>query len=92
MVERIVWTPRAKQELSSILSYWNHRNHSFTYSKKLLNKIFKVTDLLFEFPELGNPAKFPNTRVIVIHKYLLFYQIKDQQLIVTSVKDGRRDE
>lgn len=92
MVETIVWTPKAKQELSSILSYWNHRNHSFTYSKKLLDKINKIIDLLFEFPELGNQAKFPNTRVIVIHKFLLFYQIKDNQLIVTSVRDGRRDE
>ena len=39
MAKRIVWSKFALENKLEILKYWNHRNESNTYSRKL-NKLF----------------------------------------------------
>ena len=39
MAKRIVWSKFALENKLEILKYWNHRNESNTYSRKI-NKLF----------------------------------------------------
>jgi len=49
---RIIWTKTAVEERREILNYWNNRNRSKTYSRKL-NKLFsEAAMLLSKHPEI----------------------------------------
>lgn len=53
MVEEIVWTIKAKNDLAEILQYWNNRNKSKKFSIKLTSLIFEQLNLLKEFTLIG---------------------------------------
>jgi hypothetical protein len=43
---KIVWTSEAIQERDDVFKYWNNRNHSTTYSKKLRALIREALDTI----------------------------------------------
>lgn len=87
----IVWTQTAAKQRRKILNYWNERNRSTTYSKKLVFLIRRRLSTLCEFPESGKKSDFTNTRVTSIGYYSIFYQIRQDKLIITAFWDTRQD-
>lgn len=62
MVKQVVWSPQANKDRREILEYWQRRNKSKSYSKKL-NQLFKeAIHLIREFPHIGKQTDEPNTR------------------------------
>ena len=54
MVElKILWTTTAIQQRNFIFEYWNNRNKSTVFSKKLNIKIKEKVNLLKTNPQLG---------------------------------------
>ena len=52
MAKQIIWSKRAQTDRKEILKYWNKRNKSNTYSKKL-NGLFKeAVRLISQYPEI----------------------------------------
>lgn len=88
---KVIWTKTAIIEKKEILEYWINRNKSKSYSLKL-NRLF-VTELktLSLTPEIGKKTKFKNVRARIIRDYLLFYEILDNELVVLSIWDSRRN-
>lgn len=41
MAKEVIWSLMARDDRKEILTYWNNRNRSTAYSKKL-NQLFKV--------------------------------------------------
>jgi len=57
MAKRIIWSRRAQNDRISIFEYWNKRNKSKVYSKKL-NRLFNEgVKLISEYPEIGKPTE-----------------------------------
>ncbi len=53
MAKQIIWSRKAQNDRKEIFRYWNKRNKSKLYSKKL-NKLFKeAVKLISEYPEIG---------------------------------------
>ena len=51
MAKRLKWTEFSKSQRKDILEYWNNRNKSKAYSRKL-NKLFdEIAKLILEYPE-----------------------------------------
>jgi toxin YoeB len=50
---KIVWSNRAIKRLYGILEFYNQRNKSHTYSKKLYQFLNKQVKILIKFPEIG---------------------------------------
>lgn len=91
MVKSVVWTQKAQQERKDILSYWKHRNQSNDYSKKL-NQLFRIaTQLIARHPDLGMLTDYNKVRVKTVNDYLLFYKNEEQQIIVLTIWDSRRN-
>ena len=57
----IFWTSTALKQRNYTFEYWNDRNKSTTYSKKLNLSIKERTDILKTNPELGKKTNFNNT-------------------------------
>lgn len=61
--KKIIWTETAARQRRSILEYWFQRNHSSTYSLKLLRLSNEKANLIAENPLLYKAAEFPDTHV-----------------------------
>lgn len=89
---KIIWTKSAQSERKEILIYWNNKNQSKAYSKKL-NKLFSErVKLLSEHPKIGRLSNNGTTRITIVRDYLIFYEFTSTELIILSVWDTRRDE
>ena len=59
---KIVWTIEAIQERDSVFKYWNERNHSDRYSKKLRALIREALDTVRRHPQIGTPTPIDNIK------------------------------
>ena len=71
---KIFWTKIAVAQRNQILHYWNNRNKSNIYSKKLNNKIKEKVSLLKANPEMGIMTEIENTRAIFLGHYSILYK------------------
>lgn len=91
MAKRLIWSPGARAELLLILNYWDERNGSDTYSKKLLGLILETLEFIRKNPFAGKQTSNPDIRVCYCSDYLLFYRNYEDLIVVLSVYDGRRN-
>lgn len=92
MAERvIIWTSTARLELKSILDFFILRNRNKTYSLKLHRKIQTEVKLLLLQPSIGKKTTMINVRGFLIENYLLYYELKDDKIIILSVWDTRQN-
>nr|WP_322623416.1 type II toxin-antitoxin system RelE/ParE family toxin [uncultured Flavobacterium sp.] len=86
----VFWTPTALRQRNIVFEYWNERNQSYEYSKKLYSKITERTNLLKINPEMGKKTIFNDNRAISLGHYSIFYQF-DTKIIITAFWDNRQD-
>lgn len=83
----MVWSRLATQELLVIFDYFDSRNKSKRYSKKLKNLITQKLSSL-------NQSTFPNvstTQSFLVENYRVYYSIIKMDLIILLVWDVRRN-
>ena|SRR5690606_10980825 len=88
---QIVWTKTAAAQRRHILEYWIEHNQSKTYSEKLIELFRERTHQLIEHPKLGKKVDFPETRVISLGHFSIFYKVTKDKIIITSLWDNRQD-
>ncbi|MHB1107961.1 MAG: type II toxin-antitoxin system RelE/ParE family toxin [Lutibacter sp.] len=87
----IFWTNTALKQRNYTFEYWNERNKSSTYSKKLNSSIKERTNILKTNPELGKKTEFNNTRVISLGHYSILYKKVDSKIMITGFWDNRQN-
>ena len=87
----IIWHPQAANELFEILEFFEKRNHSRQYSKKLYDKIVKRLNLLGDDCLLGEMTDNENIRKLAVENHSILYWIRSDAIEVLSIRDGRRD-
>lgn len=87
----IVWSSTANKELKLILEFFNLRNKSKTYSKKLYKKIQIELKNLLLHPEIGKKTDAVNVRGLLIENYYLFYEVNAKHIVILSVWDTRQN-
>lgn len=60
----VSWTENALRQRNHVLEYWNIRNRSITYSRKLNMEIKERLEILKENPEIGKKTNHNNIRAI----------------------------
>ena len=53
MVRQIIWTEKAQNDRIEIFTYWNNKNKSVAYSKKLHELINDSLQLISKHPTMG---------------------------------------
>ena len=87
----VFWTNTALKQRNYTFEYWNDRNKSTTYSKKLNLSIKERTDILKTNPELGKRTEYNNTQVISLGHYSILYKKVDLKIIITGFWDNRQN-
>lgn len=85
MALEIIYSPQFADSLEAILNYFDERNGSDTYSKKLLGMIHGQIQQLTTFPEIGRLTDFPGVRVLFVDNYGVEYQIRDTAIFVIDI-------
>jgi len=88
----VIWYPEAKNELVEILDFFDERNGSCLYSRKLYDKIEKRLKLVADDCLLGEETNRENIRRLVVENYSIIYRIRSDAVEVLSIRDGRRGD
>ncbi|MDT0646828.1 type II toxin-antitoxin system RelE/ParE family toxin [Zunongwangia sp. F260] len=87
----ISWTPSAVKQRNQIFDYWNRRNQSLNYSRKLNTLVKDRIQILKKNPEIGVKTNFENTRALSLGHYNILYKIYTSKIIITGLWDNRQD-
>jgi addiction module RelE/StbE family toxin len=85
MARKIVWSRKSQEDKKDIFLYWNNRNKSKLYSKKL-NKLFiAAAEFVAEFPLVGKKSNLENVRMKIVRDYLVIYEFDDEVIYVLRI-------
>lgn len=88
-MKKIIWTKIAQQERKEIFEYWNNRNKSTLYSRKL-NLLFAATvSLIAQYPEIGIETGWKGIRAKTIKDYFIFYSFDNNHVYILLIWDTR---
>ena len=91
MAKRVVWSPRARNDRTRILKYWQERNKSKVYSQKLF-RLFQVSvKRIGDNPKMGKPTSLYGIRSYVVRDYLIFYEILKEHILILTIWDSRQN-
>jgi plasmid stabilization system protein ParE len=88
---KIDWSIEARMDLIDILEYYNKRNKSSLYSKKLNSKINRSTKLITKNPLIGLQSEIESVRALITGDYQIIYELSDDLILITMIWDCRRD-
>lgn len=92
MARDIIWSERAQNDRKAIFLYWNERNQSNIYSKKLNTLFTKAIDLVAVYPEIGRPTDDKNARIKIVRDYFIIYELStNQNIVILTIWDNRQN-
>ena len=92
MAERkIIWSSRAKINLSEILEFYYKRNGTKTYSKKLNSDFRKSINRLKKHPDIGVRTDTHDIRNLIEGDFCVFYEIKPETIEILTIWGNRQN-
>ncbi len=88
---KIFWTETAISQRNLVFQYWNERNKSNEYSKKLKIAIKERTFLLKENPFIGKKTEYKDIRMLPLRHYSILYRIEKTQILIMAFWDNRQN-
>ena len=85
MALEVLYSPQFMDDLEAILQFYDERNGSDRYSRKLLKMIHRQIRLLTTMPEIGRMSDFPTVRILFVDKYGIDYQIRDNSILIINI-------
>ena len=91
MALEINYSPQFFDSLEGILNYFDERNGSDNFSKKLLKMIHKQIKLVSAMPEIGRLTDFPGVRILFVERFAIDYQIRDNVILIIDIYSCQTD-
>ena len=91
MALEISYSPQFFDSLEAILNFFDERNGSDRFSKKLLKMIHKQILLLKTMPEIGRLTDFSGVRVLFVERFGIEYQIRDNAVLIIDIYSCETD-
>jgi len=92
MRTKVIWSKNAKEELLSIIRYWNKRNKSSAYSQKIKFHVELAINLIKKNDRLGIKSNVKKVRMrLVLNNYYLIYEIGIHQIYILHFWDVRQN-
>ena len=88
---KVIWSFKAKIQRNEILKYWNKRNKSTRFSKKLTLKIKQQTNQLKLQPNLGKKIVGTDKRILIFGNYSLIYFSNSEQIQILLFWENHQD-
>lgn len=91
MAKGLIWTQEALKNRIEIFEYWDNRNKSKTYSRKL-NAIFNEhIDIILKYPYIGYETETENVRCRTVRDYKIIYLNSGNHIVLLAIWDSRQN-
>lgn len=91
MVRRLIWSIEARNSRKSIFEYWNNRNKSKIYSRKLNLLFTENLAIVLKLPEFGISTTTTDIKFIIVSHFELVYKITETEIVIIDVWDTRQN-
>lgn len=91
MAKQLIWSIRADNDRIKIFEYWNKRNKSSTFSKKLNTLFNRAVEILANHSSIGKLTEIQNVKIKVVRDYLIIYEDTPELIILLTIWDSRRN-
>ena len=92
MARKIIWSRKAHSDRLKIFEYWNKRNGSNIYSRKLYYLFKSATDLIKQYPNIGLKTDVTEVRSKLVRDYQILYrEIDSGSILILTIWDTRMD-
>ncbi len=88
---KIIWSSKATSDLKNIFDYWNFKNKSTNYSRKLNFIMVEKLKQIAANPKSGISTNFKNVRAILFENYYLHYSIQKEEIRILRIWDVRQN-
>lgn len=88
---KLFWSEIAVAQRKAIFEYWNSRNKSFSYSRKLNSQINERLQLLKQNPDIGKPSIINGVRAISLGHFSIIYEYSSSSIVILNFWDNRQD-
>ncbi len=89
--KKLIWSKVARQRLVEVLEFFNNRNRSNNYSKKLYKNIQVALKRVCNQSLIGRQSEKKGIHFIIVSDYLIFYKITNNVIEVVTFWDTRQD-
>lgn len=88
---KIIWANIAIRQRNKTFEYWNERNGSTSYSKKLNGRIKENLQTAALNPEIGKISDGNDYRMISLGHYSIVYKLVANSIYVLAFWDNRQN-
>lgn len=90
-IRKVSWSHSARDNRKAFFKYWNNRNKSITYSKKIRAELSSIQKTLKETPYIFRETDYEGVRIVSRKNFSLYYAIMDSGDILIVAFWGRQD-
>ena len=85
MALEISYSPLFFESLEAIFTFYDERNGSDRFSKRLLKMFHKQILLAASMPEIGRLTDTPGVRILFVERFAIEYQIRDKVILIIDI-------
>lgn len=91
MALEISYSPLFFESLEAIFTFYDERNGSDRFSKKLLKMFHKQILLAASMPEIGRLTDTLGVRILFVERFAIEYQIRDKVILIIDIYSCETD-
>lgn len=90
MARLINFSRRSTVQLHKILTFYDERNGSDNYSRKLLKCLLEEIQRVSMTPTIGSPSTRPDVRFFYMMGFTIVYRYNSRRLTILSIRSSAR--
>ena len=90
MARSIEFSRRSTAQLQKILEFYDERNGSDIYSRRLLAELMEALQRVAQMPTASSPSTRPDVRFIYVMGFTVIFRFTSQKLTLLSIRSSAR--
>ena len=90
MARLIEFSRRSTAQLQKILEFYDERNGSDIYSRRLLAELMEALQRVAQMPTASSPSTRPDVRFIYLMGFTVIFRFTSQKLTLLSIRSSAR--
>ncbi|MBQ6729543.1 MAG: hypothetical protein IJQ83_05370 [Bacteroidales bacterium] len=90
MARIIEFIVRSTKQLQKILAFYDERNGSDAYSRRLMQSLMDDLQLLAKMPLVSSPSTRPDVRFFYLISFTIIFRFNSRKLTVFSIRSSLR--
>ena len=90
MAREIEFSVRSTKQLQKILAFYDERNGSDAYSRRLMHNLLDDLQLIAKMPQASSPSTRPDVRFFYLMGFTIIFRFNTKKLTVLSIRSSHR--